>query len=92
MSHIRYLRDGDRMATQDERTVLYVPGEDPVELRPVRPSTPLVDGGQGRDADEIESHAVLMACIAAAIVGIALAYPLSLLVIAACDALGAWLI
>lgn len=62
--HAKLAKASEQHLPEDERRGAYIPGDDPVELRPVRritatskPSMPGIKGGQGRAGIEVEEDA-----------------------------------
>lgn len=80
----------------DERRQTFVPGDDPLEVRPVRrfsetskPSCP-IKGGQGRSGAEIEAGASILLWPIAIAAGCLLGWAAASGVVALADAVGAW--
>jgi hypothetical protein len=74
-----------------------IPGDDPVELRPVRritatskPSMPGIKGGQGRSGAEIEAGARDLALVVGLAVVVVLGIGAAQLIAGAASAIGAW--
>lgn len=71
--HTKLAKASEANLPADERRGAFIPGDDPVELRPVRritatskPTCPGIKGGQGHSGAELEQSADLLPVLALA--------------------------
>jgi hypothetical protein len=94
--HTKLAKASEANLPEDERRGAFIPGDDPIEPRPVRritatskPSMPGIKGGQGRAGIEVEEDARELLVVLALVVAVLLGIGCAELTAHAADAFGA---